>query len=279
MWPFRCNYSRICARGSDCLRCLSPPPTHTHTCALEVRAEFLDGSIALLGTVNIRLLADDRTGGAFGDICNPQKTALLGREHLYATGCPAETASADCVNLIADYLPAHASLLDVGCGIGAYCDPLRSRDHTWIGCETSRACLDELTRRGLPHRAIKRPLWPWAHYRLPAKDREFDVTLAIEVLEHIRQPARFVAELARVTRRRALISVPNLEILPFLADRLVAPWHLLERDHCGFFSRFNLRPLLQDHFRHVEILDYGTHPLTTAEGLPLAYHLFAICDV
>jgi 2-polyprenyl-3-methyl-5-hydroxy-6-metoxy-1,4-benzoquinol methylase len=248
-------------------------------CALEIRAEFADGTAAALATVTVRLIDDDRTGAPYGNLCNPQKTALLERKHLYSTGNQSEAPDPDCVNLLADYLAPGATVLDVGCGIGAYCEALRARGHAWTGCETSPACLQELARRQRPHRRIRPRFWPWPTYRLPAATGEFDAALAIEVLEHIARPDAFVAELARVARRQVFISVPNLEILPFLADRLVAPWHLLEGDHRGFFSRFNLRPLLQRHFRHVELLDYGSHPLASADGLPLAYHLFAVCDV
>jgi SAM-dependent methyltransferase len=247
-------------------------------CRIEVRAEFAEGGPELLRAVTIELLANDHTAAPYGDLCNPRKTGMLGREHLYSTGFPAQTASPECVQLLADYLPPAATVLDVGCGIGAYCEPLRSRGYDWTGCETSPHCLRELQARGRPHRAIRRGWWPRRGYRLPARDGEFDAAIAIEVLEHIREPHAFLAEIKRVTRRRALFSVPNLETLPFLSDRLVAPWHMLEGDHKNFFSRFNLGPLLRQHFRTVEILAYGRQPLASADGLPLPYHLFAICE-
>ncbi len=252
-----------------------PPPV----LGLEVRAEFTDGTVTPLAGVHIQLLPNDHTGGAYGSLCNPHQTEMLHREHLYSTGQPAEQASPDCVDLIAEYLPRGISLLDVGCGIGAYCEPLRARGFSWIGCETSLDCVHQLALRSRPHRIIPKPAWPWSRYRLPAATGEFDAVLAIEVLEHLADPAPFLAELARVTRRHAIFSVPNLEPLPYLADRMVAPWHLLEGDHRNFFSRFNLRPLLQRHFRSVEVLDYGPQPLASPEGLPLPYHLFALCEV
>ena len=94
------------------------------------------------------------------------------------------------------------------------------------GFETSIECLHSLALKSLPHRAIKPPRFSWSRHRLPAADREFDAAIAIEVLEHIRKPDPFLAEIARVTRRHAFFSVPNLENLPFLANRLAAPWPL-----------------------------------------------------
>jgi SAM-dependent methyltransferase len=253
-----------------------PPPA---VVGIEVRVEFTDGTSIPLAGIHLQILPDDHTGAPYGNLCNPRQTEVLHREHLYSTGHPAEQASPDCVELIADYLPPRVSLLDVGCGIGAYCEPLRARGFSWMGCETSLDCVHELALRSRPHRIIRPPAWPWSRYRLPAADREFDAAIAIEVLEHIAEPDPFLAEMARVTRRHACFSVPNLETLPFLASRLVAPWHLLEGDHRNFFTRFNLRPLLQRHFRSVEILDYGPQPLSSTDGLPLPYHLFALCEV
>jgi 2-polyprenyl-3-methyl-5-hydroxy-6-metoxy-1,4-benzoquinol methylase len=40
-------------------------------------------------------------------------------------------------------------------------------------------------------------------------DDEFDLASAIEVLEHVPEPERTLAEMARVARRRLLVSVPR----------------------------------------------------------------------
>jgi hypothetical protein len=81
-----------------------------------------------------------------------------------------------------------------------------------------------------------------------------------------------------VIRGRALFSVPNLEILPYLHEWGVVPWHLLEADHKNFFTRASLRTLLRKYFPHVEVFPYGEHPLKTRDGIPLHVHLFAVAD-
>ena len=45
--------------------------------------------------------------------------------------------------------------------------------------------------------------------QLPFDDGEFDLAAAIEVLEHVPDPERAVAEMARVARRHLLVSVPR----------------------------------------------------------------------
>ena len=96
--------------------------------------------------------------------------------------------------------------------------------------------------------------------------------------EHTHDPVAFVAEIARIIRRRALFSVPNMELLPYLHDWGVVPWHLLEGDHKNFFTRASLLSLLSGSFRSVEIFPYGEHPIRTRDGVPLYVHLFAIAD-
>jgi 2-polyprenyl-3-methyl-5-hydroxy-6-metoxy-1,4-benzoquinol methylase len=54
---------------------------------------------------------------------------------------------------------------------------------------------------------------------LPLPDRSVDVTVALETIEHLENPRRFVRELARITRRGGaiLVSTPNqLSVLSLL---------------------------------------------------------------
>jgi 2-polyprenyl-3-methyl-5-hydroxy-6-metoxy-1,4-benzoquinol methylase len=267
------------ATGFRLLACVLDPRVNGTDHTLVVRAHFTDHTAVDLDRIPLSFFARDFTDAPYGDLCNPQKTAPLQRSHIYSSGRPAEHASPDCVELVSAYLKPGYSILDVGCGIGAYAAPLQERGFRWTGCEIAPRCLEILRQRRLSVRPIRRPLLPFLRSRLPAGDREFDAAIAIEVLEHTRDPDAFVREIARVARHRALFSVPNLEILPFLADRLAAPWHILEGDHRNFYTRFNLRALLTRHFRHVDILDYAPHPLASPDGLLLGYHLLAICSV
>lgn len=46
-------------------------------------------------------------------------------------------------------------------------------------------------------------------YALPYKDNSFDVIICSEVLEHLEDPAKALAELRRVTKKYVVLSVPN----------------------------------------------------------------------
>ena len=254
-------------------------PVHSPTVGIEIRAEFTDGSITPLAGVHIGLLSNDFTGDPSGIFCNPQHTALFHREDVYVQARTVAQPNQECVDLLADYLAPGASVIDLGCGEGVYCEPLRALGHSWIGCESSIDCLHALALHSRPHRAIKRSIWPWSKFELPAVAREFDAAICMSELVRSPDPDVLLAEIARVTKRHAFFSVPSIETLPFLANRLVAPQHLLDPTQTNFFTRWNLRALLQKHFRSVEVIDYGHQPLASPDGLPLPYHLFAICEV
>lgn len=259
-----------------------PPPTSpTPAVAIELRAEFADGTVLPFTSVAFQVFARDFTTAAYGNLCNPQQTGLLHRDQLYAPTAPAASADPECIKLLDHYLAPGASVVEIGCGVGAFHEPLKKLNHAWVGCEADLDSLHALALHSRPHRQIKGSSLPFlrSRYRLPAADREFDAALAVNLLERVRDPAPVLREIARVTRKQAFFSVHNCETLPFLADRLAAPWHFLARDRLNFFTRHNLQPLLVRHFRSVEILDYGRQPLASPDGLPLPYHLFAHCEV
>ena len=209
----------------------------------------------------------------YGDVVSPENETLLHRENIYGSGPPIEEPGLEVSDLLRAYLPERASVVDVGCGAGAYGPPLIAAGHEWLGLEANDYCCGILTRRELPFRKVD-----LAGARLPASDGEFDSAICIEVLEHTKDPHTFAREIARVVRHRALFSVPNLELLPYLHDWRVVPWHLLEGDHKNFFTRASLHALLSRSFRRVEIFPYGEHPLRTGDRVPLFVHFFAVAD-
>ncbi|MFN2623305.1 MAG: class I SAM-dependent methyltransferase [Chthoniobacterales bacterium] len=222
---------------------------------------------------SVRLVPARLGDRPYGDVVSPENETLLHRENIYGSGPPIEEPGVEVSDLLRAYLPKRASVVDVGCGAGAYGPSLIAAGHEWLGLEANKHCCDILTRRRLPFRKVD-----LAAVRLPATDGEFDSAICIEVLEHTKDSETFAGEIARIIRRRALFSVPNLELLPYLHDWRVVPWHLLEGDHKNFFTRGSLHALLSRFFRHVEIFPYGEHPLRTRDGVPLYVHFFAVAD-
>jgi SAM-dependent methyltransferase len=238
---------------------------------LQVRIDSRNGDdVAVdLAVIVVPARLDQR---AYGEVVPPERGEVLHRENIYGSGPPVEHPSAEAAALVLQSLAARSSVLDLGCGAGAYGPPLISAGHTWLGAEVDPACHRILETRRLPFRAIEKIA------RLPFADREFDAAIAIEVLEHVTAVDGFIAEAARVTRSRFIVSVPNIEVLPYFAPLGIVPWHLLEATHVNFFTRASVRAVLAAHFARVEVFSYGEHPVRTPDGIALHVHLFAIAE-
>ena len=103
---------------------------------------------------------------------------------------------------------APRSVLDVGCGEGVL-------THKWAATLAPRRVVGiDLEDPAIQAEWAKRQA-PNLEYRimkaenLPFGDGEFDVATAIEVLEHVPDPAHTVAEMARVASGHLLVSVPR----------------------------------------------------------------------
>lgn len=109
-------------------------------------------------------------------------------------------------------LAAPESVLDVGCGEGV----LTERWAIGIGSHPppGRVLGTDLADPKLEAEWAARTRPNLAFEAIPVEslqfaDDEFDLVAATEVLEHLDQPDRAVAEMARVARRWLLVSVPN----------------------------------------------------------------------
>jgi 2-polyprenyl-3-methyl-5-hydroxy-6-metoxy-1,4-benzoquinol methylase len=103
---------------------------------------------------------------------------------------------------------APRSLLDVGCGEGVLVHrwALAAPERRIVGIDLEEQSIQAAWEE---HRA------PNLEYRtmpaddLPFQSDEFDLASAIEVLEHVPDPERTLAEMARCAERHLLVSVPR----------------------------------------------------------------------
>ena len=148
---------------------------------------------------------------------------------------------------------APQTLLDVGCGEGVlthkWAERLAPRRVVGIDLEDEpiQAEWAKRTAPNLEYRIMKAE-------NLPFADDEFDVATAIEVLEHVPDPAHTVAEMARVASGHLLVSVPreplwralNMARGAYLRDLGNTPGHL------NHWSKRSFVGLLSQHGEVVE---------------------------
>ncbi len=160
---------------------------------------------------------------------------------------------------------APATVLEVGCGEGRLAHHLvtrGARPERFVACDVELGAaavgLDRLIE-----------LRQASVYDLPFENASFELVVCCEVLEHLSDPQRGLAEVARVSRRAVLLSTPREPLWRLLN---VARAHYL-RDfgntpgHVQHFSRRALERLAS---RSLMILDRRTPlPWTVLLGEPL----------
>jgi SAM-dependent methyltransferase len=137
------------------------------------------------------------------------------------------------------------SVLDVGCGEGVL-------THEWaerldggriVGIDLDdpklRAEWEKRQRPNLEYRAEEAT-------RLSFRNDEFDMATAIEVLEHVPEPERTLAEMARVAERYLLVSVPREPIWRMVNMARGAYWKSLGNTpgHVNHWTKVGFKSLL-----------------------------------
>lgn len=141
-----------------------------------------------------------------------------------------------------------ASLLDVGCGEGVltleWAQKLDGRRVVGIDLDDPHLHAEWEGRQApnLEYMVMKAE-------NLPFEDDEFDVATAIEVLEHVPDPAHTVAEMARCAQRHLLVSVPREPLWRGLNLARGAYWKDLGNTpgHVNHWSKRSFIELLSRH--------------------------------
>jgi 2-polyprenyl-3-methyl-5-hydroxy-6-metoxy-1,4-benzoquinol methylase len=228
------------------------------------------GEAREIGRRRVRFSRFDYREYGHGAVLSGAHPGVLRRQDVYASGPPSPVADPRAVELITRWLRTGDRIVDVGCGIGAYGRVLRDAGFDWTGVEVRAGFVETMRGAGLRAQTFD-------GVSLPFGDGAFDAALCIEVLEHVEDYGPFLAELARVTRRIAFVSVPNYEALPVMARAYAIPWHMLEADHKNFFTRRGLARTLRSAFRDVEVIEYGPiESFHTPDDIPVFNHLLAI---
>jgi len=258
-------------RTSFVFDCIVPEAMRDQTSlAIEIECLTADGERRIIHEDVLSFSNIDYRTVPHGYVFHEAFRSIVPRDGVYATGPPSPDAGPEIVEMLIRYLEPGASVLDVGCGIGALGRAFRDRGFGWMGCEIRSDYIEAAAAVGLDVRLV-------ADSRLPFGDSSFDAAFANEVLEHVRDPDVLLSEMVRVAPRAGYFSVPNFESVAVTGTRYALPWHMLEPDHWNFFSHGSLKATLSTHYRHVEVFGYGELPLLRSlDDLPIYNHLFAI---
>ena len=145
------------------------------------------------------------------------------------------------------------SLLDVGCGEAVlthkWAQRLAPKPVVGIDLEDPEIQAEWATRQApnLEYRVMKAE-------RMPFADDEFDVATAIEVLEHVPDPAHTIAEMARVAQRWLLVSVPREPLWRGLNVARGAYWKDLGNTP-GHVNHWSKRAFVSQLGRHGEVVE------------------------
>jgi 2-polyprenyl-3-methyl-5-hydroxy-6-metoxy-1,4-benzoquinol methylase len=149
---------------------------------------------------------------------------------------------------------APGSLLDVGCGEGVLVHRWAQRmgEGRVVGVDLEEQSIQagwaQRQAPNLEYRVLEAA-------RLPFADDEFDLASAIEVLEHLPEPERTLAEMARCARRHLLVSVPREPLWRMLNVARGAYWPALGNTpgHLNHWSRRSFVQLLSGHGEVAEV--------------------------
>lgn len=172
---------------------------------------------------------------------------VQGRDQVYGEGAPVHVVSPEVRALVLNTV--EGPVLDFGCGAGTLVRELFQAGLAVHGVELDRPAV----REGLLPEARDRVTLYSGALPLPFQDGQFAWATAIEVLEHLPDPRPFLAELARVTRKGLVITVPDAGALPLTGPEHTVPWHMLEATHRHFFTAPSLRDAVAAHFPRVRL--------------------------
>ncbi|MGI8468710.1 MAG: class I SAM-dependent methyltransferase [Pyrinomonadaceae bacterium] len=146
-------------------------------------------------------------------------------------------------------------LLDVGCGAGLLLEAALKNKWQAEGLEISSSSVDSLRKRGIKvfHGVLSEARFP--------EDR-FDVVTAVEILEHIPNPAEIITKIHRILRPGGLFWATTPHGRGASARLLGQKWSCVTPpEHLHLFSVKGLRKIIEKAgFSEVKISTHGVNP-------------------
>jgi ubiquinone/menaquinone biosynthesis C-methylase UbiE len=155
------------------------------------------------------------------------------------------------------------TILDIGCGTGMLLKELPSDDFVW-GLDSSDQALDFCRKRGFSR--LKKGM---LGKKLPFRNKEIDVILMLDVLEHVGNEQKALEEIARILKPGGLviITVPAYQSIYSYWDKML-----------GHYRRYNSGTLnklfITNNFQKLKLSYFYSFLLPTAIIFRFIKHLF-----
>ncbi len=201
----------------------------------------------------------------YGELLDSER--VYHRDDIYGSGPPNRVVHPD---ILALAKKLESPVLDFGCGSGFVVAELRA-----IGVEAQGLELDTQMIRGSMLPAAK-PYISLYNGALPSpfSPASFRSVFCSEVIEHIPDFEAAVREVARLSIKTAIFTVPDASAIPLGYRHFLLPWHLLEETHINFFNQASFRRVLDPHFSKIE---FGRVCACTMNDSPFHVSLVAVC--
>jgi SAM-dependent methyltransferase len=151
---------------------------------------------------------------------------------------------------------ADRQVLDYGCGTGYGTHCLASRCTSIVGVDVSHDAIDIARTRYVAERLTFQHVFPVEDSPLPFADSSFDVVLSFQVIEHVPDPDRYLAEVCRLLKDDGVLLLATPDRTTRLLPRQ-RPWN---RYHRVEYDSGGLERLLKSHFSNVEIDSMSGEP-------------------
>lgn len=146
-------------------------------------------------------------------------------------------------NIFQSWIEPNSKVLDIGSGDGYLAKLLTDKKNCDAVClDISEVAVNRIRDMGL------KALLGSAEEPLPFKDNEFDYTVASEVIEHIAFSEEAIQEMARVTKKYILLSIPNIahfrHRLALLSGTFPKQWGISPVEHLRYWSISDFKKMI-----------------------------------
>lgn len=142
-----------------------------------------------------------------------------------------------------------STVLDVGCGAGAYCKELQDKGRTVIGLDILPKLLNSARKRGVDVCLADAQ-------SLPFREKVFQTVLCFQTLEHILNDIEVIMQISRVMKKNILITVPNA-LEPWYFRHLGITYnHYQDRNHIRTYTPNMLRTRLESN--SIQVIEIKT---------------------